>query len=41
MNDPDGHEISLYWAGEKRMKKSVIAAAKEAAKVPVARRPRR
>jgi catechol 2,3-dioxygenase-like lactoylglutathione lyase family enzyme len=41
MNDPDGHEISLYWAGEKRMKKSVIAAAKEAAKVPVARRSRR
>ena len=41
MNDPDGHEISLYWAGEKRMKKSVVAAAKEAAKVPVARRARR
>jgi catechol 2,3-dioxygenase-like lactoylglutathione lyase family enzyme len=41
MNDPDGHEISLYWAGEKRMKKSVMAAAKEAAKVPVAKRPRR
>jgi catechol 2,3-dioxygenase-like lactoylglutathione lyase family enzyme len=21
LNDPDGHEISLYWAGENRMKK--------------------
>jgi catechol 2,3-dioxygenase-like lactoylglutathione lyase family enzyme len=32
LNDPDGHEISLYWAGEKRMAKSVMQAAKEAAK---------
>jgi catechol 2,3-dioxygenase-like lactoylglutathione lyase family enzyme len=22
VNDPDGHELSLYWAGEKRLKKS-------------------
>jgi len=22
LNDPDGHELSLYWAGEKRLKKS-------------------
>ena len=26
LNDPDGHEISLYWAGENRMKKSVLKA---------------
>ena len=32
LNDPDGHEISLYWAGEKRMAKSVMQAAKEVAK---------
>ncbi len=31
LNDPDGHEISLYWAGEKRWKKSVMKAAREAA----------
>ena len=24
LNDPDGHEISLYWAGEKRMKKTIM-----------------
>ena len=29
LNDPDGHEISLYWAGENRMKKTVMRAAKE------------
>jgi catechol 2,3-dioxygenase-like lactoylglutathione lyase family enzyme len=29
LNDPDGHEISLYWAGENRMKKSVMKAARE------------
>jgi hypothetical protein len=23
--NPDGHEISLYWAGENRIKKTVIA----------------
>ena len=32
LNDPDGHEISLYWAGEKRMAKSVMQAAKEVAR---------
>src|SRR5215469_4149746 len=32
LNDPDGHEISIYWAGENRMKKTVMKAAKEAAK---------
>jgi catechol 2,3-dioxygenase-like lactoylglutathione lyase family enzyme len=32
LNDPDGHEISLYWAGENRMKKTVMQAAREAAK---------
>jgi hypothetical protein len=30
VNDPDGHEISLYWAGEHRMKKSVMKAARKA-----------
>lgn len=33
LNDPDGHEISLYWAGENRMKKTVMKAAREASKV--------
>ena len=32
LNDPDGHEISLYWAGEKRMQKSVMKVAREAAR---------
>jgi len=32
LNDPDGHEISLYWAGEKRMSKSIMQAAKDVAK---------
>ena len=32
LNDPDGHEISLYWAGENRMKKTVMQAAQAAAK---------
>ena len=32
LNDPDGHEISLYWAGENRMKKSVMQAVKDVAK---------
>jgi len=31
LNDPEGHEISLYWAGEQRMAKSVMKAAKRAA----------
>ena len=33
LNDPDGHEISLYWAGENRMKKTVMQAARDAAKL--------
>ena len=37
LNDPDGHEISLYWAGENRMKKTVMRTAKEVDKAPVAR----
>jgi catechol 2,3-dioxygenase-like lactoylglutathione lyase family enzyme len=32
LNDPEGHEISLYWAGEQRMQKSVINAAKQSKK---------
>ena len=40
LDDPDGHEISLYWAGENRMKKTVMQAAKEAKRVPKAKRPR-
>jgi catechol 2,3-dioxygenase-like lactoylglutathione lyase family enzyme len=30
LNDPEGHEISLYWAGELRWKKSVMKVAREA-----------
>ena len=30
LNDTEGHEISLYWAGELRMKKSVMKVAREA-----------
>ena len=30
LNDPDGHEISLYWAGENRMKKTMMKAARKA-----------
>jgi catechol 2,3-dioxygenase-like lactoylglutathione lyase family enzyme len=30
LNDPDGHEISLYWAGENRMKKTMIKAQRAA-----------
>ncbi len=30
LNDPEGHEISLYWAGENRMQKTVMRVAKEA-----------
>src|ERR1700730_12403368 len=29
LNDPDGHEISLYWAGENRMKKTMMKAARK------------
>ncbi len=32
LNDPDGHEISLYWAGENRMQKTVMLAAKKASR---------
>lgn len=32
LNDPEGHEISLYWAGENRMKKTVMKAAKDASR---------
>ena len=38
LNDPDGHEISLYWAGENRMKKTVMQAAKVVEKTPPAKR---
>lgn len=37
LNDPDGHEISLYWAGEKRMQKTVMQAAKTIEKTPLAK----
>ena len=32
LNDPDGHEISLYWAGANRMKKTMMKTAREAAR---------
>jgi len=32
LNDPDGHEISLYWAGENRMQKTIMKAARQAAR---------
>jgi|SRR5581483_1873313 len=38
LNDPDGHEISIYWAGENRMKKTVMRAAKEVDQAPAAKR---
>lgn len=25
LNDPDGHEVSLYWAGAKRLKKNKLS----------------
>jgi len=31
LNDPDGHEISLYWAGENRWQKTVMKTARKAA----------
>ena len=37
LNDPDGHEISLYWAGENRMKKTVMQTAKEVEKTQAAK----
>jgi catechol 2,3-dioxygenase-like lactoylglutathione lyase family enzyme len=33
LNDPDGHEISLYWAGGNRMKKTMMKAAQKAARI--------
>jgi len=36
LNDPDGHEISLYWASENRMKRTVMRTAEEVDKVPPA-----
>ena len=38
LNDPDGHEISLYWAGENRMKKTVMQTAKVVEKTPAAKK---
>jgi catechol 2,3-dioxygenase-like lactoylglutathione lyase family enzyme len=32
INDPDGHEISLYWAGENRLKKTMAKALQNAAR---------
>jgi catechol 2,3-dioxygenase-like lactoylglutathione lyase family enzyme len=31
VNDPDGHEVSLYWAGAKRFQKTAMAKPKPAA----------
>jgi catechol 2,3-dioxygenase-like lactoylglutathione lyase family enzyme len=31
LNDPDGHEVSLYWAGAKRMRKTDMAKMRRAA----------
>lgn len=41
LDDPDNHEISLYWAGKNRMEKTVMQAAKDAARVPKAKRTKR
>jgi hypothetical protein len=32
LTDPGDHEISLYWAGENRTKKTVMKAAQKAAR---------
>jgi catechol 2,3-dioxygenase-like lactoylglutathione lyase family enzyme len=37
LNDPDGHEISVYWAGENRMKKTVMSTAKKVDQAPAAK----
>jgi lactoylglutathione lyase len=37
LNDPDGHEISIYWAGEMRMQKTVMQAAKAVERAPAAK----
>ena len=34
LNDPDGHELSLYWAGEIRMKKTMMKVARAIEKAP-------
>lgn len=31
LNDPDGHEVSLYWAGAKRMRKTDLTKMRRAA----------
>jgi catechol 2,3-dioxygenase-like lactoylglutathione lyase family enzyme len=36
LNDPDGHEISLYWAGENRMKKTIMKVIRDVANTPTA-----
>jgi catechol 2,3-dioxygenase-like lactoylglutathione lyase family enzyme len=38
LDDPDGHEISLYWAGGNRMKKTVMRTAAKAKKTAKAAR---
>jgi catechol 2,3-dioxygenase-like lactoylglutathione lyase family enzyme len=40
LDDPDAHEISLYWAGENRMKKTMMKVAKAVSQLPKAKRPR-
>ena len=37
LNDPDGHEISIYWAGENRMRKTVMRVAEEVEQAPAAK----
>jgi hypothetical protein len=32
LNDPDGHEVSLYWAGVKRLRKSATVKKKAESK---------
>ena len=41
LDDPDSHELSLYWAGANRMRKTVMRAAAQAKKVKKAKRTRR
>ena len=38
LNDPDGHEISVYWAGENRMTKTVMSVAKQVERAPSAKK---
>ena len=40
LDDPDAHEISLYWAGANRMKKTMMKVAKAVSQLPKAKRPR-